>query len=96
MIMCLLGEEGSLRGGLITRMEETFVKDEGRITGRDMREGETESSDSDTELYALEEELFVADAYDLGRWVIVGLSKSGESCLESSRNRDSRVRRGFL
>ena len=31
------------------------------------REGETESSDSETELYALEEVLLAADAYDLGR-----------------------------
>lgn len=67
MIICLLGEEGSLGGGLMTRIKETFVKDEGRITGRDMREGETESSDSETELYALEEVLLAADAYDLGR-----------------------------
>ena len=51
----------------MTRIKETFVKDEGRITGRDMREGETESSDSETELYALEEVLLAADAYDLGR-----------------------------
>jgi hypothetical protein len=50
IIMCLLGAEGFLGGGLIARMKGIFVKDGGKMTGRERREGETESSDSEAEL----------------------------------------------